>query len=364
MRLRVKNKENVLFVRVRLPMGSEIDKQELDFFSRKYFRGFLKPKKVRGNLIVFSGPVAISLSERLEEPIGKNDFFFIIEQIVDAVQKLLANQLSCQKVVWNTKSVFINKATKELQFLYLPLKSTEQTGESALSFVENIAYSSKPSGERDTDSVSRFSYYLRDLKEFNPEKVEKYIKKEAPSVVATIKRHRTDSSITDKQMDYFMRKEKLPEDYVCTDLLDDEEATALLKENQEEETDVLEQEDEEATGLLNESEQEDNTALLIENLTQYPTLIRVRTEESISVNRPVFRIGKEKGRVDYCVADNNAVSRCHAAIVTRGARYYLQDQGSKNKTYINGRVIPSNLETEITDGDHLRFGNEEFIFNA
>lgn len=49
-----------------------------------------------------------------------------------------------------------------------------------------------------------------------------------------------------------------------------------------------------------------------------PNLIRVKTNEKIIINKPVFRIGKEKSYVDYFVSDNTAVSRSHANIVTRG----------------------------------------------
>ncbi|MEE0929374.1 MAG: FHA domain-containing protein, partial [Acutalibacteraceae bacterium] len=80
-----------------------------------------------------------------------------------------------------------------------------------------------------------------------------------------------------------------------------------------------------------------------------------------SINKPVFRIGKERSFVDYFV-NNVAVSRSHADIVTRGNSCFVVDLNSKNRTFINNRVIPSNFETEIFDGDTLKLGNEEFIF--
>ena len=35
---------------------------------------------------------------------------------------------------------------------------------------------------------------------------------------------------------------------------------------------------------------------------------------------------------------------------------------SKNKTYINGRIVPPEYEVEIFDGDILKIANEEFKF--
>ena len=95
---------------------------------------------------------------------------------------------------------------------------------------------------------------------------------------------------------------------------------------------------------------------------QYPKLFRVQTRETVAVDKPVFRIGKEKSYVDYFVANNSAVSRSHADIVTRNGRYFVVDLNSLNKTYINDRMITPQRETEIFDRDRLRLGNEEFIF--
>ena len=61
-----------------------------------------------------------------------------------------------------------------------------------------------------------------------------------------------------------------------------------------------------------------------------PHLIRAKNNEKISVNKPVFRIGKERSYVDYFIGDNTAISRSHANIVTRDGAYYLVDTNSTN----------------------------------
>ena len=94
-----------------------------------------------------------------------------------------------------------------------------------------------------------------------------------------------------------------------------------------------------------------------------PYLIRVKTSERIMLNKPVFRIGKEKSYVDYFIGDNTAVSRSHANIISRENEYYVVDTNSTNHTFVNGSMIQSNMEIAITHGDKLRFSNEEFEFN-
>lgn len=104
----------------------------------------------------------------------------------------------------------------------------------------------------------------------------------------------------------------------------------------------------------------DNDAQQVRRITPY--LLRSKNNEKIEINKPVFRIGKEKSYVDYFISDNTAVSRSHANIVVRNKKYFLVDTNSTNHTYINGKMIQSNVETEITHGDKVRLGNEDFEF--
>lgn len=94
-----------------------------------------------------------------------------------------------------------------------------------------------------------------------------------------------------------------------------------------------------------------------------PYLIRQKSNEKIEINKPIFRIGKEKSYVDYFISDNSAVSRSHVNIIKKEAKYYVVDTNSTNHTYINGAMIPCNQEIEIMSGDKLRLANEEFEFH-
>ncbi|MGI6153064.1 MAG: FHA domain-containing protein [Christensenellaceae bacterium] len=94
----------------------------------------------------------------------------------------------------------------------------------------------------------------------------------------------------------------------------------------------------------------------------YPYLIRESTNQIISVDKPAFRIGKDKGMSDFCVSDNTAISRSHAVIHIREDRYFIEDQNSTNKTYIDGRAISPGQEVEIFPGAKIKLANEEFVF--
>lgn len=112
--------------------------------------------------------------------------------------------------------------------------------------------------------------------------------------------------------------------------------------------------EDEATGLLMEEQQ----------TVHYASLYRLLTNEVISINKPVFRIGKERSYSDYFVANNDKVSRSHADIITRRGRYFIVDLNSKNGTYINDVPVPVQQEVEIHFGDRIRLANDEFEFRS
>ncbi len=94
-----------------------------------------------------------------------------------------------------------------------------------------------------------------------------------------------------------------------------------------------------------------------------PYVVRLKTNERIPINTGIFKIGKQKGAVDYCITDNRAVSRVHAVILYRDGQYYITDTGSTNHTFVNGNVLMSNTENSLTPGTKFSLANEEFEFN-
>ncbi|MBE5872835.1 MAG: FHA domain-containing protein [Lachnospiraceae bacterium] len=383
MKFKAKAKDCQIVIRAKTSFGENIDSKELDRFSRVFLRGFLKPKQIKKGIVDYTGPVGISLYERMKKPITKRDFLFIMEQIVVAVQKLQANSLSLVHLEKNIQYVYINETTKEVQFIYLPMVKVRNTGD-LITFIDSIIYSVLPADENASEVVSRFVYYFHGLKPFDINKLEAFIQKEDRSVVNTIKKQNAGQSgyMTNKQQHYYEHYDN--KDDEKTGLLDDE-ATGMLEGNEgrtvlegatgvtyllpdyEEATGLLTGEeatgllaDEEATGLLNGYGMQ--AAQVEKQEICYATLYRVLTNETIKINKPVFRIGKERSYVDYFVTNNTAVSRNHADIVMRAGKFYVKDLNSKNHTYINGREIPVQIETEILNGDRLTLGNEEFIF--
>ncbi len=95
-----------------------------------------------------------------------------------------------------------------------------------------------------------------------------------------------------------------------------------------------------------------------------PYLTRMKNSERIIINKPVFRIGKERSYVDYFVSDNTAISRSHANIIKEDDAFYIEDTNSTNHTYLNGAMLTANTRVKLSDGDRIRLANEDFTFSC
>ncbi len=380
LKIKVTKKDCRLIIKIKLPKDSEVSDNYLSIVSRNFVRGFFKPKSVKKNTIEYYGVIGISLYEYLKNPVSKRDFYFILAQIIILIRKIQSANLPIYNLLMDYRNIYINEVTKEIQFIYIPTVKSAQTNTNMVELIQSIVYSARPFEGKSGNYISDFAYFINGLMPFNIDEIEKYIEKQDRTIISTIKRSiiGTSGFITNKEREYYEHyqdeeeTDQMSEDDedLPTENLKDEEATGLLGDDgYDEATGLLQDEetgpmDNEATGLLTGDDSED-TGLLVENQDSihFPTLLRVINDEVILINKPVFRLGKEKSYVDYFVTNNVAVSRGHADIIRRKNRCFIMDLNSKNHTYVNNQEIPIQTEVEIFDGDSIKLGNEEFIFN-
>ncbi len=122
---------------------------------------------------------------------------------------------------------------------------------------------------------------------------------------------------------------------------------------------ILSNEGSDATTVLNEGAGE-TTVLGFQQ--SGATLLRKSNGEKIALTKAEFTIGKERRRVDYCISDNNSVSRTHAKIRMRAGKFYICDLGSTNCTYVNGTKLTPNQDQPLNRGDKIKISDEEFEF--
>lgn len=372
-KLKVKHKDNQIIVVSKLSKTEEINQQELDVMHSKIIRGLMKPTVSKLNRITYLSPNGLTLKSYLANSITINDFFLIYAQVLEVIKSVERNSFNINNLVMNLNFAFVNEKTKELHMVYQPIR-TQVISTSMASFLYDISYCVNHALSEDYNEINRFINYLKSLQMISYEPIEQYILKYYPSIYKQVTRQKPGQSKILKGDDFFYRQNDMehkesqgrldPKDLFDSFDSDDAGDTALLIEdsNDFDEGTALLLEDDEGTALL--LEEDDATALLLEKKVNYPYLIRINTFDRTDVNKPVFRIGKERSYVDYFVQNNSAVSRLHADIITRGNQYFIKDNNSTNHTYINGRELTPETENEIFDGDELTLANEVFEFHV
>ena len=91
-------------------------------------------------------------------------------------------------------------------------------------------------------------------------------------------------------------------------------------------------------------------------------LIRQKNNEHILINKEQFLIGNNPQKCHYSCLSNEAISRFHASIIKHKNDYFIEDNNSTNKTYLNGKAITPKKQYKLKHNDKIKFANEAFSF--
>lgn len=367
-KFKVKSKDSKITIKSKLDKDESINQREVDILNSKVIRGIMKPTVEGSRKISYLSPAGVTLEEYLSSGISKNDFFLVFAQILEVVKSVDRNSFNINNLVMNLKYTFINKQTKEVHFIYQPIMS-QRISANLASFLYDVAYNTKLALNEDVKPINELLAYIRGLNVVAVLPLENYILKVYPQVYKQVKRQKpgqsealVGSDVYYRRNEWDEKKRKITDDKPTSLLSDYDEPTSLLND-EDEATSLLVADDDDATSLLNDDDEA--TSLLGDNSSfqRFPYLIRKNTFDRIDINKPVFRIGKEKSYVDYFIGDNNTISRLHADIINRDNRYYLKDNNSTNHSYINGSMVQGNQEAELFDGAVITLSNEDFEFH-
>lgn len=368
-KFKVKSKDSKITIKSKLDKDESINQREVDILNSKVIRGIMKPTVEGSRKISYLSPAGVTLEEYLGSGISKNDFFLIFAQILEVIKSVDRNSFNINNLVMNLKYTFINKQTKEVHFIYQPIMS-QKISSNLASFLYDVAYSTRLALNEDIKPINELLAYIRSLNVVSVLPLENYILKVYPQIYKQVKRQKPGQSemligsdVYYRRNEWDEKKRKFVDDDATSLLNEDDEATSLLNDDEDEATSLLMDNDNDATSLLNDDDEA--TSLLGGNLSyqRCPYLIRKNTFDRIDINKPVFRIGKEKSYVDYFIGDNNTISRLHADIISRDNRYYLKDNNSTNHSYIDGSMVQGNQEAELFDGAVVTLSNEDFEFH-
>ena len=96
-------------------------------------------------------------------------------------------------------------------------------------------------------------------------------------------------------------------------------------------------------------------------LSGMPYLIRISSGERVVINKDRFTIGRDLD-VDYRIPENVSISKCHAMISLKNGDWYITDNGSSNKTFVNGRQLRSHETVLLVDNTEIMLATEKMIF--
>ena len=66
--------------------------------------------------------------------------------------------------------------------------------------------------------------------------------------------------------------------------------------------------------------------------------------------------------MDLVLNGISTISRCHALITFDGKDYYIEDQGSSNGTFVNGRELEEGKKKKLSSGDIIMLAEVTMIF--
>lgn len=81
----------------------------------------------------------------------------------------------------------------------------------------------------------------------------------------------------------------------------------------------------------------------------------------LRIDKDEFYIGK-KDTMDLVLDGISTISRCHALITFDGNDYYIEDQGSSNGTFVNGRELEEGRKKKLSSGDVIMLAEVTMIF--
>ena len=90
-------------------------------------------------------------------------------------------------------------------------------------------------------------------------------------------------------------------------------------------------------------------------------LARKQGGYSYQIDRDRVTVGSGMA-ADIRIEDNHAVSRSHALIQYVNGEFYIEDNQSKNGSFLNGKRLQPGVRELLSDGMMVRLANEEFEF--
>lgn len=393
-------------VRVKLQRRERFLPDQCNLLRDRYADGLMHLSSTTGKTAVFTAPAHMQLRVFLQHGVDRKAFFHVLAQTINVLRWVNRQRLPLANLQLDVEHVFINHYTQELFFLYIPAQIDAPKSE-LRSFLEQLVFNASAQMYASADYKQELLRLLQSNSSITTHLLEIFVRTGCPETAAEITAGQQEfqQRISDSKSEYLRQMDRCREtggsaaplretppapaaqsaragtdlyysrsDALMPDPFGQEDGTTLLGGAGENDGTVLlgDPEGDGGTVLLGDAGENEGsvmfdaggTIVLAQETLAQPRLYRRKTGAVITIDKPVFRIGKEEGYVDYLIPDNPAISRSHADIISRGGSYYIYDNNSTNKTYVNNIMIPALKNVELSDGCLIRLANEEFEFKT
>jgi hypothetical protein len=355
--------------------GNEIlNEPEYRYFIDNRIKGWLVPFAEGTDRLEFTGAKGIPLINKIRSGIDKQEYFCIIKNLLDIIKVAETCGFNMQNIVLDPNFITVDTADLDIYLFYLPLWYNESCNDGIVNCLRKISTFAQYKSQSDYSAVDGFMNFVCRESGFTISEAKEYIRKEVPSLfpAQTAKPAHTQfsrpASTTPKSEHTQFSKPHIPEPSQHINNMAQTIINDINKGSQEfkhtaapevPEPKIIPSLKSDKKNVLPELVKSEHIRSAPQN---YPKLTRRATGITVNIDKPVFRIGKERDKVDLCITENRTVSRVHATIYTRSGSCYIEDNNSTNRTYINGTAVPANMEIKIKNGDVLKLSNEEFDF--
>lgn len=369
--------QNVLVIQGQ--KGQQISEREYYAISTGQIPGLLRAELIRKGSafkLVYNISGYISLREFLVNPLNKQSFARLLNNILNNLKALQRAYYNYQFILMDMNAAMVNPTTQQVSFVYVPITFYE-SGTSLKEFLLSIIQCCSFAPGENTDYVREYIRILNAGINFSVFDLEEYIKNlklDEQSDEQTKKCPRCGSLIPPNVNFCASCGMKVSGIKVenTNGIYDPARVVVRPRQHQSPHpAQALE------AGVNNAPEA--NPKRYSETIShsvvgsQQPApampqkpnacLTRCKTGEQVPILSEQFRVGKDPYNCEYCVRDNSAVSRCHAVIKTVNGKWFINDLNSTNKTYVSDRAICPYMDIELCDGISIKLANETFIFN-
>lgn len=342
-------------------MGSEmLNEAEYRYFIDNRIKGWLVPRSVAADKLEFTGARGVPLINVLKSGVDKKRYFRIVSNLLDILEVAENCGFNMQNIVLDPDFVTASPESCEIHLFYLPLWYNESFNDGIVNCLRKISTFAKYADDETYGAIDSFMNFVIGMRGFSISEAKKYIQTACPALFRQEYDHRQFSRPASQEQP--VRQPKIIPPVQQGGDTHQFNVPKIVKAP----APVVNKPEPKVIPALNEEKKQVLPELIKKERprteVKYPTLTRRSTGVTVNIDRPVFRIGKERDRVDFCVTENRTVSRLHATIYTRDGSCFIEDNNSTNKTYINGTPLLPEREIKLKNGDVLRLSDEDFDF--